>query len=157
MLESLDINGRRYVPVDRAAYETGYAASYIVRLARDKWIDASFVQGECFVDVDSFNVFVATVEADVYGQLRKTERRKQAAAAYAAYQDAQAELAGEDTIVIVGKVGAVMLCSMLALTLALTSVDAGVTLADMAAGAVQVGSVIMHEVVPSGGWFHLLP
>jgi len=156
MLESLDINGRRYVPVDRAAHETGYAAAYITRLARDKWVDASFVQGDCFVDVDSFNTFIVTAEADTYRQLQQATQREQAELAYQQYEAAQAALVLERSdVMIFGKLGVVVVCGLLVAVLAYSTIDAEVTLADLTAGTSQAAAVIAEHMLPATiiDWF----
>ncbi len=156
MLESLDINGRHYVPVDRAEHETGYARSYIERLARDKWIDASFVQGECFVDVNSFNTFIATAQSDVYTQLRKVAQREQAEQAYQQYLMAQEQLLeSRNEVLIFGKLGVVVLCGLLVGALSLTFVGAGMTPADIESGMSQVASLLTERMMPASviEWF----
>jgi hypothetical protein len=147
MLESLDINGRLYVASDRAALAVGYQVSYIERLARGKWIDASFVQGQCFVDIASLERFIAASEADVTAQLREAAIRERAEHAWREYEVRTGHLREPARVwFVVGQVGVITMCGCLVAVLSFAALQAEVTWADVGDGLSQTASVLRERV-----------
>lgn len=142
MLESLDINGRIYVSSEKAAHDVGFDERYILRLARGKWVDASFVQGQCFVNVASLEAFLQSGEAEVTKRLREAAAREAAEAVWVAHEARVAAGKPMPTYIILGKAGVIVACSLLVGTLGLAAVDAGVELADIGAGVAQTAALI---------------
>ncbi len=157
MLESLDINGRIYVACDRAALTVGYQASYIERLARGKWIDASFVQGQCFVDIASLERFIAASEADATEQLREAAVRERAETAWREYEMKTGQLREPQHVwFVVGQVGVVTMCGCLVAILSFAMLQAEVTWADVGDGLSQTASVLRERVASPAAvveWF----
>lgn len=152
MLESLDINGRVYLACDRAALEVGYAASYIERLARGKWIDASFVHGQCFVDLASLEAFITASTLDQTEQLRSAAERERAEAAWLAYElRTRALPEPQQAWFVAGQVGVVAMCGLLLSLLTFSAVQAEITWDDIATGVSQSASVLRERVaLPAG-------
>ncbi len=160
MLESLDINGRMYLACDRAAHEVGYRASYIERLARGKWIDASFVHGQCFVDLASLEAFVATSLEDTALRLRDAAERERAEAAWLAYElRTRALPEPQRAWLVVGQVGVVTACGLLLSILTFSAVQADMTWDDITAGITQSASVFRERVAlpASTVWTQVTP
>lgn len=147
MLESLDINGRVYVASDRAALTVGYNANYIERLARGKWIDASFVQGQCFVDIASLEAFIAASTEDSAHQLYDSLRRERAEDAWREYERRTGQLR-EPTraLFVIGQVGVVTVCGCLLAIISFAALQAEVTWADIGDGLSQTASVFRERV-----------
>ncbi len=159
MLESLDINGRTYLTCDAAAAEVGYPPAYIERLARGKWIDASFVQGQCFVDMTSLAAFIASSEQDVYHQLKNASERERISAVLNAYEARVGNLREpSNEWVTVGKLGVVTVCGLLVALLSVSAVQEELTWADVSEGVSNTAAVIRERVVlPASvieGWFN---
>jgi hypothetical protein len=149
MLESLDINGRTYIPCETAALEVGYAAAYIERLARGKWIDASFVQGQCFVEVGSLMHFIAATEAEAGDQLQAAQRRLQAEEVLVAYEEKMNQLpVPTESWMVIGQVGVVTMCGVLLGFLSLGAIEAELTWQEFSDGVSQTASVLRERVVP---------
>ncbi len=151
MLESLDINGRTYITSEAASHEVGYQPSYIERLARGKWIDASFVQGQCFVDVASLMAFIAASEEEQASQLRAAMERERIEATLSRYEEIlHATNDGDGPWVVIGKVGVVTMCGLLVGLLSLSAVEAELTWREFSDGVVQTATVLQERIVPSG-------
>lgn len=157
MLESLDINGRLYVASDRAALLVGYQASYIERLARGKWIDASFVQGQCFVDIASLQAFIAASESDATLQLRDAALRERAEAAFRDYERRTGQLRQPaEAWFVIGQVGVVTMCGCILAIVSFAALQAEVTWADIGDGLSQTASVLRERVASPASvieWF----
>lgn len=158
MLESLDINGRVYLACDRAALEVGYAASYIERLARGKWIDASFVHGQCFVDLASLEAFITASTLDQTEQLRSAAERERAEAAWLAYElRTRALPEPQQAWFIAGQVGVITMCGLLLSLLTFSAVQAEITWDEIATGVSQSASVLRERVaLPAGSLWPML-
>lgn len=148
MLESLDINGRTYLTCDAAALEVGYPPAYIERLAKGKWIDASFVQGQCFVDMTSLAEFITASERDVYHQLKNASERERISAVLNAYEARVGNLkeAGHEWVTL-GKLGVVTVCGLLVALLSVSAVEEELTWADVSEGVSHTATVLLERVV----------
>ncbi len=159
MLESLDINGRLYVASDRAALVVGYHVSYVERLARGKWIDASFVQGQCFVDIASLQAFIAASEHDATMQLRNVALRERAETAWREYEERTGQLREPaQAWFVVGQVGIVTMCGCILAIVSFAAFQAEVTWADIGDGLSQTASVLRERVVTPAAvieWFEV--
>ncbi|MCD5381967.1 MAG: hypothetical protein LR017_01475 [Candidatus Pacebacteria bacterium] len=62
MSEYLEIHGTQYVPVSVAAKKFGYTSDYLTKLAREKRIAASKINGRWFVSLDSVEDTVVQLE-----------------------------------------------------------------------------------------------
>jgi hypothetical protein len=149
MLESLDINGRTYIPSGTASLEVGYTEDFIERLARGKWIDASFVQGKCFVDVASLMGFIAATERDAGDQLIAVAKRERVETILAQYDEKMHRLPGpSESWLVIGQVGVVTMCGLLMGLLSLSAVEANLTWKEFSDGVSQTASVLRERVVP---------
>ncbi len=160
MLETLDINGRIYVSSEKAAHDVGFDERYILRLAKGKWVDASFVQGQCFVNIASLETFLASGEAEVTKRLREVAAREAAEAVWLAHEARVAAGKPMPTYIILGKAGVIVACGILIAVLGLAAQEAGIELADVAGGIAQTAGLIGERfaspaavVVPVLEWF----
>ena len=149
MLESLDINGRTYISCAAASLEVGFAENYIKRLALGKWIDASFVQGQCFVDVTSLLSFMAATENDLSKQLLDESERERVEAILKQYEEKVHRLSEPTkSWLVIGQVGVVTMCGLLVGILSLSAVEAELTWKEFSAGVSQTALVLRERVVP---------
>lgn len=147
MLESLTINGRTYVPADTAAAEVGYAASYIERLARGKWIDASFVHDRCFVDIDSVRAFITSSESDVVTQTSYAALREKTETMLHLYELRTGEVPAPTHVwFMIGQVGVITACGLLVGVLSFSALRAELTIQDFAHGLGETASVLQQQV-----------
>lgn len=132
MMERLEVHGRDYLQVAAAAEFVGYSEAYVEKLAREKWVDATSIQGKYYIDLQSLSSFVAASERDLYEQASQQERRQRAENIL---QDAKMTGASsEDAWVLFSKTGVVALCGLLVGLLGWTMIEEGVQLADLQAG-----------------------
>ena len=144
MLETLDINGKVYQPSDQAAVLVNEPAVYVEQLAREKWIDASFVHGRCFVDIESLVRFLSTERAEraVWHELLTT---------HAAAPDGDtthiATVSATPVQITLAKASAVFLCAGLFGIVSWTMVHEQVTLAALRTGASAMVGLVSASII----------
>ena len=139
----LEINGREYIPVPVAAEIIGYSETYVSQLAQGKWVDASFIQNQYYVNLDSLVRFIGLLEESNQDVLTEQEEREKVAAAFS-----KDTVDTDDGWVILGKSGLVVVSGLLVGILSWASYEAGVEAADIVAGAAEVAGLVATVVEP---------
>ena len=139
----LEINGREYVPTTVAAEIIGYSDTYVLQLAQGKWVDASFIQDQYYVNLDSLVRFIKLLEENNDEILTEQADREQVAAALQKEADDV-----DNDWVILGKSGLVVVSGVLVGILAWTSYEAGLGAAEIIAGAAEIVSMVAAVIEP---------
>lgn len=148
MLESLDINGKTYVPYTRAAEIVGFSPSYVLRLAQGKWIDSAVIQDVCLVCIDSLRAFVETDVTEAAERTRQALNRERAVLILKEYEANQsATREAHDPWVIIGQAGVVTFCGLMLGLLGLRATEAGLSWQLMGSGALEAAAILREQVV----------
>ena len=126
MEEQLVINGKQYVCVAVAAELVGYSTTYVEQLARGKWVEASSIHGQFYVDIDALVRFVSLSE-----QQKKAEHES-----VVTDRTNVVSMPDDGDWLMISKAGIVTTCGVLAGAVLWSLQSAGVTGADLVAGAV---------------------
>jgi len=139
----LEINGREYISVPVAAEIIGYSETYVAQLAKGKWVDASFIQNQYYVNIDSLVRFIGLLEESNQDVLTEQAEREQVAAAFSSPQQPT-----DDSWVILGKSGLVVVSGLLVGILSWATLEAGLEATDILAGAAEVVGLMATVIEP---------
>lgn len=79
MSDSIEIDGKKLLPIKEIVNTSSYSRDYITRLARDKKIEATLIGRQWFVDVDSLQRYanLSAVEQELRKHKLSAERKRE--------------------------------------------------------------------------------
>ena len=147
MYEALDINGKLYQPSEQVALLVGEPIVYIEQLAREKWVDASFVNGRCFVEVESLVRFLANERVDQVGFASVTASQAHYVDVLQTYRTHEAARVPNPFWITFAKTAAVVMCAGLFGFLSWVAVSEKVEFAALQSGVSAMVGMVGESVL----------
>jgi len=149
MAQHLVVNGKEYLTSAEIAQSFGYTPDYVSRLAREGKIVATNVNRKWFINAESVEEFVRSV--DVGKEIRSDELKKQRKVERLMHsEEMKKERVGIKVVshIALAQSFAVLLCGAFVGLLGWSATSANMTLADIAVGFEKSYTQIVDAVIP---------
>lgn len=150
MSQQLRVNGKQYLQSNELASTFGYSADYLGKLAREEKILGTQIGRQWFIEPESLKTFLHKTE--IQKQIRKEELSLKRKAEHLSHQQNSVMKVESRELgaVALAQALAVVMCGGLIGILGFASLEAGLQVADVRAGASESLALIGESVLPLG-------
>lgn len=148
MLETLVINGKLYQPSDRAASLVDKPVFYLEQLAREKWVEAAFVHGQYFFELDSLVRFIQNERTEYSTTSMEREKKQFLTEQLLNYKNSIVFLEPGSTWHLLTQSGVVVLCGCLIGLISWSALEAGLSAAVFKSGLNNILLALQTQILP---------